>query len=192
MDYNLGEKEVSEMEQILKKMGWASIITSLAFTIIGLIIAYNPNTTFKVISYVIGGIFIVYGIIKIIEYFNAKGEYDLYNYELVYGIMAILLGIIVMACSGMIETILRILIGIWIIYSAVMRLGLALKLQKIDSDNKIWVAVLLIALAILLCGLYIIATPGIIVMTIGVIMVVYAIMDIVEEIIFMKNVKDLM
>ena len=105
--------------------------------------------------------------------------------------MAILLGIIVMACSGMIETILRILIGIWIIYSAVMRLGLALKLQKIDSDNKIWVAVLLIALAILLCGLYIIATPGIIVMTIGVIMVVYAIMDIVEEIIFMKNVKDL-
>ena len=157
-----------------------------------MIIAYNPNTTFKVISYVIGGIFIEYGIIKIIEYFNAKGEYDLYNYELVYGIMAILLGIIVMACSGMIETILRILIGIWIIYSAVMRLGLALKLQKIESDKKIWVAVLLIALAILLCGLYIIATPGIIVMTIGVIMVVYAIMDIVEEIIFMKNVKDLM
>ena len=92
----------------------------------------------------------------------------------------------------MIETILRILIGIWIIYSGAMRLGLSFKLQKIDSDNKIWVAVLLIALAILLCGLYIIATPGIIVMTIGVIMVVYAIMDIVEEIIFMKNVKDLM
>ena len=180
------------MEQFFKKMGWSPIVTSLAFTIIGLIIAYNPNTTFKVISYVIGGIFIVYGIIKIIEYFNAKGEYDLYNYELVYGIMAILLGIIVMACSGMIETILRILIGIWIIYSGVMRLGLALKLQKIDSDNKTWVGVLLIALIILVCGLYIIATPGVLIMTIGVIMVVYGIMDIIEEVIFMKNVKDLM
>lgn len=180
------------MEQFFKKMGWSSIVTSLAFAIIGLIIAYNPNTTFKVISYLIGGIFILFGIIKVIEYFNAKGSYDFYNYELVYGIMAILLGIIVIACSGMIETILRILIGIWIIYSGAMRLGLSFKLQKIDSDNKIWVAVLLIALAILLCGLYIIATPGIIVMTIGVIMVVYAIMDIVEEIIFMKNVKDIL
>ena len=43
MDYNLGEKEVSEMEQILKKMGWASIVTSIAFAIIGLIMVYNPT-----------------------------------------------------------------------------------------------------------------------------------------------------
>ena len=65
MDYNLGEKEVSEMEQILKKMGWASIVTSIAFAIIGLIMVYNPDTTFKVISYLIGGFFIIFGIIKI-------------------------------------------------------------------------------------------------------------------------------
>lgn len=179
------------MEQFLKKIGWASIVTSLAFAIIGLIIAYNPNTTFKLISYLIGGVFIVFGLIKIFEYFRTKGSYDLYNYELVYGIIAVLLGIVVISCHGMIETILRILIGIWIIYSGAMRLGLALKLQKIDSENKVWVAVLLIALVILICGLYIIATPGIIVMTIGILMVVYGIMDIIEEIIFMKNVKEI-
>ena len=133
MDYNLGEKEVSEMEQILKKMGWASIITSLAFAIIGLIIAYNPKTTFKVISYLIGGIFIIFGIIKIFEYFKTKGSYDLYNYELVYGIIAILLGLVVIFCNEMIETLLRIMVGVWIVYSGAMRLGLALKLQKIEA-----------------------------------------------------------
>lgn len=103
------------MEQFLKKIGWASIVTSLAFAIIGLIIAYNPNTTFKLISYLIGGVFIVFGLIKIFEYFRTKGSYDLYNYELVYGMIAALLGIVVISCHGMIETILRILIGIWII-----------------------------------------------------------------------------
>ena len=180
------------MEQILKKMGWASIITSLAFAIIGLIIAYNPNTTFKVISYLIGGIFIIFGIIKIFEYFKTKGSYDLYNYELVYGIIAILLGLVIIFCNEMIETLLRIMVGVWIVYSGAMRLGLAMKLQKLDADNKIWVPVLVIALAMLICGLYIIAVPGTVMMTIGIIMVIYGIMDIIEEVIFMKNVKDIM
>ena len=68
------------MEQFLKKMGWTSIITSLAFAVIGLIIAYNPNATFTIISYLIGIAFILFGIMKVIEYFKMKGSYDLYNY----------------------------------------------------------------------------------------------------------------
>ncbi len=177
------------MEQILKKMGWASIVTSIGFALIGLVIAYNPNTTFQVVSYLIGAIFIIYGIIKMIEYFKMKGSYDLYNYELVYGIIAILLGIVVIVWNGMIETLLRIFVGIWIIYSGAMRFGLALKLQKIESDNNIWLVVLLISLAILFCGIYVLANPGTVVMTVGIIMVVYAVMDIIEEIIFIKKVK---
>ena len=178
------------MEKFFKKIGWSSIIISLVFAIIGLIIAYNPNTTFKIFTYSIGAIFIVIGAIRIVEYFKMKGSYDLYNYELVYGIVAILLGIIIMFCSGLIEAILRISIGVWILYSGAMRLGLSFKLQKLDSSNKIWIAVLIIAVAILICGLYIITTPGIIISTIGIIMVVYAIMDIIEEFIFLKNVKE--
>ena len=180
------------MVQFLKKIGWTSIITSLTFTVLGIIIVYNPNTTFQIISYVLGAILIAYGVLKVIEYFKVKGSYDLYNYELVYGIIACLLGIVVIVCSGMIEALLRILIGIWIVYSGAMRLGLAMKLQKLDADNKIWVPVLLIALAMLICGLYIIAVPGTVMMTIGIIMVIYGIMDIIEEVIFMKNVKDIM
>ena len=129
--------------------------------------------------------------VKIFEYFKTKGSYDLYNYELVYGIIAILLGLVVIFCNEMIETLLRIMVGVWIVYSGAMRLGLALKLQKIDTDNKIWVAVLLIAIAILVCGLFIIANPGTLIATMGILMVVYAVMDIIEEIIFIKNVKEI-
>lgn len=179
------------MEQFFKKMGWTSIVTSLAFAVLGIIIAYNPNTTFKVISYMLGGILVAIGVFKVIGYFKSKGSYDIYNYELVYGIIACLLGIVVILCNEMIEAFLRILIGIWIVYSGAMRLGLAMKLQKMNSDNKIWVPVLLIALTMLICGLYIIAVPGTVMMTIGIIMVIYGIMDIIEEVIFMKNVKEI-
>lgn len=180
------------MEQFLKKMGWTSIITSLGFSILGLIIAYNPNTTFQIISYILGGILIAYGVVKIIEYLKMKDASTLYNNELSYGVIAVLLGIVVIICSGMIEILLRILVGIWIVYSGIMRFGIAIKLQKFNSDNKIWVPVLFISITMLLSGIYIIASPGAVIMTIGIIMVVYGIMDIIEEIIFMRNVKDIM
>lgn len=180
------------MQQFLKKIDWTSIITSLAFAILGLIVAYNPNTTFQIISNVLGAILIAYGVIKILEYFKFKDVNSLYSSELSFGIIAVLLGLVVIVCSDMIEAMIRILIGIWIVYSGCMRLGLAIKLQKFDSDSRIWIPGLIIAIAMLICGLYIITSQGAIMMTIGIIMVAYAVMDIIEEVIFMKNIKNIM
>ena len=180
------------MEQFFKKIGWTSILTSLCFAILGLVVAYYPNTTFKVISNVLGAILIAYGVIKIIEYFKMKDISSMYSAELSFGVIAALLGIVVIVCSDMIEAMIRILIGIWIIYSGIMRIGLAVKLQKFDSNNRVWIAGLVIALIMLFCGIYIITNPGAIMMYIGIIMVVYAIMDIIEEFIFMRNIKDIM
>jgi len=179
------------MEQFLKKMGLTSIITSLGFAILGIVIAYNPNTTFQIISYVLGGILIAYGVIKILEYLKMKDTNSLYSGELSFGVIAVLFGIVIVVCSEMIEALIRILIGIWIVYSGCMRLGLAIKIHKIDSDDRIWLPVFLIALIMLICGIYIIASPGAVMMTIGIIIVIYAAMDIIEEIIFMKNLKDI-
>ena len=180
------------MEQFFKKMGWTSIITSLGFAILGLVIAYNPNTTFQIISYALGGILIAYGVIKILEYLRIKDINSMYTAELSFGVIAALFGIVVIVYSDMIEAMIRVLIGIWIIYSGIMRLGLAINLQKIDTDNKIWLMVLFIALTMLICGVYIVLNPGTVMMTIGIIIVIYAIMDIIEEIIFMNNMKNIL
>lgn len=180
------------MEQFFKKMGLTSIITSLGFVILGLFITYNPNTTFKIISNVLGGVLIAYGVIKILEYLKIKDIYTIYNSDLSLGVIAVLFGMVVIIGSNMIEAIIRVLIGIWIIYSGIMRLGIAIKLQRFNSNNKIWIPVLIIAFAMLLCGIYIVSNPGAIMMTIGIIMVIYAVMDIIEEIIFMRNIKNIM
>ena len=90
------------MQQFLKKIDWTSIITSLAFAILGLIVAYNPNTTFQIISNVLGAILIAYGVIKILEYFKFKDVNSLYSSELSFGIIAVLLGLVVIVCCDMI------------------------------------------------------------------------------------------
>jgi len=91
------------MENFLKKTGFTSIVTSLVFAIIGIILITNPESTMRVLSYILGTIFIIAGGIKTINYFISKGNYDFYNYELIYGIIAIILGAITIFYSATIR-----------------------------------------------------------------------------------------
>lgn len=177
------------MEKFLKKSGWTSILSSIIFAILGIIVICHPETTLKVITGILGAMFIIIGIARIIAYFVAKGNYDFLNYDLIYGLIAIILGVITIGYSSAIETLFRIMIGAWIIYSSLMRLGLSIKLNK--AKSKSWIYVMTIALLMLICGLYIIFNKGTIIVTIGIIMLIYAIMDIIEGFIFIKNVDEI-
>lgn len=174
------------MEKFLKKTGWTSVITSIVFAVIGIILITNPESTIKVISYILGGIFIAIGIVKIISYFNTKGSSDLYNYDLIYGLIAVVLGIITMIYSSTIATMFRIMIGIWIIYSSLIRLSFALKLRKAQVNS--WTAVLVLALCMLVFGLYMVFNASAVMVTVGIVILAYAISDLIESFIFVRNV----
>ena len=146
------------VQKILKKSGWIGIIESVVFAILGIILIANPEQTVKVISYILGAGFIILGVYKIIGYIRDKGEKDLYNYELIYGIMIIVIGLISIVYSSTIAIIFRIIIGIWIIYSAVIRASSSLKLKAVKSN--IWVYTLILAVVMFICGLYIVLNEG--------------------------------
>lgn len=177
------------LEKIFKKTGWISILESVIFGILGAILVWKPVETVRLVSYILGAIFIIIGISKTVNYFLSKGKYDFYNYDLIFGLMAIVIGIVTIVCSDTIGSIFRIIIGIWIIYSSLIRLSLAMKLRT--QNISAWIYSLILAIAIFICGLYIALNSGSVVMTIGITMIVYAVIDIVEDIIFMKNVKDI-
>lgn len=177
------------IEKIFKKTGWLSILTSIIFAILGGILIWKPVETVRIISYILGTIFIVIGIAKTINYFLSKGKYEIYNYNLVFGLMAIVLGIVTICCSDTIGAIFRIIIGIWIVYSSLVRLNLSLKLKSMDV--KMWIYSLILALLMFACGLYVALNSGSVVMTIGIVIVIYSVIDIIEDVIFMKNVKEI-
>lgn len=177
------------IEKIFKKTGWISIIEDLIFAILGIILIYHPEVTIKAISYILGAIFILAGIYKTVNYISAKGKYNLYNFDLIYGLIAIILGIVTIVYSTAIGSIFRIIIGIWIIYSSLIRISVAIKLKRIDIS--IWIYSLLLAIAMFICGLYVTLNTGAVIITIGAIILAYAIIDIIEDIIFMKNVKEI-
>lgn len=176
-------------ERILKKTGWISILESIIIAILGMILLARPEGTLKLVSTILGIVFIIMGISKIIKYFLNNGKNDFFNYDLVYGLTTIVVGLVVMIYMNVIGSILRIIIGVWIIYTSFVRFNSALQIKRIDS--KTWIIGLILAILMFICGLYILLNSGAIIATIGAIMIVYSVIDIIEDVIFMKNVKEI-
>lgn len=174
------------LQKLFKRTGWMSILISVVFAIVGAILIWKPDETIKIISYILGIIFIVIGASRIISSISSKGKYDLYNYDIIFGILGIIIGIVAMIYSNAIATLLNIIIGIWIIYTALLRLNVAMKIKKQTTNT--WIYVLALALIMLACGIYIILDTRAIVTTIGIILLIYSIIDIIEEVIFIKTI----
>ena len=133
-------------------------------------------------------------IIRFISKFRIEGDHDKIEGVTglilsIYGIIAIILGIATIAYSEQISSIFRIFIGIWIVYSSIMRFSLALKLKTISSN--IWIYSIILAICMFICGLYTIFVSNLVVVSIGISILIYAIIDAIEDIIFLVNVNKL-
>lgn len=177
------------VKKILRKTSWMSILESLLFAILGVILINKPEGTVKAISVILGTFFAFVGFYKVIYYFMIKEKNDLYNYDLVYGFMAIVIGIVSVAYIDIIGSVFRLIIGIWIIYTSFVRINFAFQIKKVD--NKAFIYGTILAIIMFGCGLYIIMNSEAIIVTIGIIMIIYAVIDIIENIIFMQNVNEI-
>ena len=178
------------LKKVLNKSGWISIFESIIFALVGVILIAHPDGMLKAISLILGVIFISFGIFKIFNYISQKDNSNYYNYDIIYGVIAIIIGIITIAFSTTIGSLLRIIIGIWIIYSACIRMVLSMKLKA--QGLNIWVYTLVISLIMFACGLYVTFNAGAIITTIGILMITSSVLDIIEDLIFMRNVKELL
>lgn len=179
------------MKEMIKRTAVVSIITSLIFAVLGIVMIANPEAAIEIVAAVLGITVIVIGAEKIISYFVMKGNLDFFNYELIYGIVAILFGILIMTYSNTFASIVRIIIGIWIAYAGLMKINISFKLKS--ANISAWAVVLILSIISLLAGILVMFsnTSSIVILT-AVVMIIYAIADIIDEIIFINNVDKIL
>ena len=100
-----------------------------------------------------------------------------------------LIGIFALFATGFLAAMFRVIVALWIIYNGVLRLVYTFRF-KVYGDNM-WVFNMILSIAIIACGAYILFNTGILIATVGVFILIYAITDLVESIIFAKNIKRL-
>lgn len=172
------------MNLIIKK-DKSSIFASIAFLILGILLFINPGEMIKFITYIIGIIFVVFGSIKLYNYYKSKDSIS--NIQLTLGITAIIVGIIIMFCNSVIEFIIRLVMGGFILANGLNKLIVALNTK--NYNNK-WIGLLTVAIILIICGLYIILKSNIILSTIGLILIIYSTVDIISYLMYPKN-KDI-
>ena len=173
------------LKSFLKKSGWTDIIVSLLFIIFGIMLIARPEAIMSVISILLGLIFLVMGVLKIIDYF-ANGKKD--NYLISIAVVMILIGLIIMFCADIILSVFRILIGIWIIYSGIMNLQTAIVWK--DYKSKLWIITLILSIVMVIAGIYMLVNQGAVLQMVGVIILAYGIVDVIENVIFIKKIDN--
>ena len=160
----------------------SSIIISIIALVIGILLFTNPNEMMKFITYIIGLIFVVIGSIKLYNYYKQKDTIS--NIQLTAGITLIVIGIIIMFCNHIIEFLIRIIMGGFILANGLNKLIIALNTKQ--YNNK-WIGLLTIAIILILGGLYIILKSNVIISTIGLIITIFSSIDIISYIMYPKN-----
>ena len=132
--------------EITKDKG-TSLITSIVVFILGALLFSKPDEVVKVISYVFGALFAIYGFYSIYKYVKEK-----YNPNLITGVVCILIALVFIFLASVIEAALRYLIGAWILFAGITRLIYAL--SYIDRKENRFVSSLIIAILLIILGFY--------------------------------------
>lgn len=175
----------------LKKYLNFSLLVSSILMILGIIIFIYPEMTLKLLSYIVSTILIIFGISLIIEDLKYKNIYLLFDFTQL-GIINLLLGIILLMYPNLLTTLIPIFLGIWFITAGIMKIKITTLLKQ---KNTIFITSLIMSILSIICGTIFIISPlssaNAIISSFGILLFIYSLSDIIDMIIFRKNIKDL-
>ena len=175
------------MLQILKRELNISIVTSILYIILGIVIIANPQITLSIVGISIAVLSIGYGtVITIINLMDLKEANSL-----LIGIIAIVIGIALLIYPNSLIILISLGLGVWFISSSITRLRLAILLKNSEEIN--WLIILISSIMTLILGIAFIFTPlasaTAITITSGIMLIVYSLIDLFEIIFIKKNIK---
>lgn len=176
--------------QVAKGVGFLSILEALAVGVMGILMILYPDTVTKVVFYVIGIFLMVKGIYKVINFFAMHSKTDFYNNDLLYGVIALVFGVLIVVLYERLQEVLGIIIGVWIIYSALVRMNTSIKMHA--AGLREWFYVFLFSAVMLALGIYAIVNFSILPATLGWVLLASAIVSMIDDTLFMRRLHDVL
>lgn len=181
------KRPVEKAGKDIKLSAWSSVLESLILVIFGILCVVWPNTIIQAIAYLVGAFFIVRGGILLIDYFAASQQKGNYNNKLLSGVICVILGIIAIVAGQDIAHVFSIIIGVFIIYAALVRLNAALRLRSANANG--WKELGAISILMMILGIIVTFAAGGAVMLAGWLMIATGVIGIVGDVIFIQHVN---
>lgn len=159
------------------------ILADIVFFIVGLCLYLWAQEITNLVSIVVGVVLILYGLWMTIYYFRDKDKNAISNFKLVYGIGALVFGIILVTKTSFLKELISFVIGIYIVLASIFKMQEALSLKDIYIGYKKPLILSIIGLVIgILCIVGKFIVPDVVNMIIGLVLMIYSILDIISTI----------
>lgn len=162
-----------------EKISVSTLLNSILLLILGIVLLTKSEAVINVISWIFGGILVLFGLTKIISYFKSRkgtNEYFM-DADLLLGLLLISLGCVLIFIPGIVDVSIRVICGGWILIAGLNRLLLGITIRPLDQKgSKLYIITSLLMILV-----------GILVLTnlfniIGIYIIIYAVFDIINYI----------
>lgn len=134
------------------------LILSTALCALGIVLIVLPDLSAKVIGLLCGILLLLFGCIRLVGYFS-KDLYRLaFQYDLVFGILSIVLGIAILIRPESLMTFVCIALGLSILTDGLFKIQIAWQAKNFGIRN--WWLILSCAILASLCGVVLMFRPG--------------------------------
>ncbi len=167
-----------------------NLINAIIFFVLGVVLFSNPDAVVKVTSYILGGILILVGIYKCVNYYIQDKRLGVVNRnEIAFGITAVVLGLIFIVLASAIEFLIRVVFGAWMILEGLSKIFNTF--YTTDRTSKFY-ALIVVGIIFVAAGIYTIVSANLALQIIGLFMIIYSIIDFISYFVYKdeKNSKN--
>ena len=149
-------EDKSVLESIKKRI-WFSFVASILLIIFAVVLLINPDNFIPTAINVFGYVAIFLGILNAVFYFRLPKENRIYSKNLSTSILLILFGIIAFIETSILQEMITIILGGYLIFRNAFRIEMAFNLE--DKAKGIWLSSLVISTMNLILGFLIVINP---------------------------------
>lgn len=141
---------------MLKYIRNSLVLTSVLYTLLGLVLIAAPGSALKWACFLIGAVTLCYGAVRVVAYWKDGGAYG-QRFDLFLGVTLILLGLFLLISPQFIVSVIPFALGVYILVDSVSAIKRALDMKALGFDK--WWGPFIAALALAAFGAVMILNP---------------------------------
>lgn len=138
------------MRKLVETIRRSWILSVLLTIALGIVLLVYPDTTSKVLCYLVGGVLLIHGILNLVRFFTRDEGRFFLRYELVVGIVLCAAGIFMLMRPEIVVMLIPMILGFYIILDGAVNVRRAWEMKALEFSK--WWSALIGALLMLVLG----------------------------------------
>lgn len=145
------------MRDFFRQMRLSFLVASILYVILGLVLLIWPGVSATVFCWAFGSLLLAYGAVTILTFFFRDSRAGSFVFELLLGIVAAALGLLVLLRPVVVASVLPVIVGLFILVDGLVNLKRALELRSMMYER--WIVPLILSLISVGLGLLVLFHP---------------------------------